>query len=115
MKHLATLLVFIFIYMQTLQATSLQKVEPAFWWAGMRNPELQILLYGENIASSEVSLSAEDVHLKRIVKPGNTDYLLLYVDLSKSVPQTFDIVLQQGRDLMVVPYELKKRDTGSGI
>ena len=113
MKHLATLLVFIFIYMQTLQATSLQKVEPAFWWAGMRNPELQILLYGENIASSEVSLSAEDVHLKRIVKPGNTDYLLLYVDLSKSVPQTFDIVLQQGRDRMVVPYELKKRDTGS--
>jgi hypothetical protein len=27
----------------------LNRIEPPFWYAGMQNPELQILFYGENI------------------------------------------------------------------
>lgn len=28
------------------RASLIQKVAPTFWWADMKNPELQILLYG---------------------------------------------------------------------
>lgn len=75
----------------------------------MKNPELQILLYGDNIASSEVTLSSKNVELKEVVKQENPNYLLLYVDLSDATPQTFDICLKQGRKTTVVPYELKQR------
>lgn len=31
---------------QVFAASTIKKVAPTFWWAGMKNPELQILLYG---------------------------------------------------------------------
>lgn len=74
---------------QITAATEIKKVAPAFWWAGMKNPELQILLYGERIASAEVSISSKDVILKEIVKQENANYLLLYLDLSEAAPPTF--------------------------
>lgn len=86
-----------------------QKVAPAFWWSGMKNSELQILLYGDDIASSEVFLSSKDVELKEVVRQENPNYLLLYVDLSDAAPQIFDICLKQGRKTVTVPYELKQR------
>lgn len=90
-------------------ASKIKKVAPTFWWAGMQNPELQILLYGDHIASSEVSLSSQDVVLKEIVKQQNPNYLLLYVDLSEAAPQTFNIYLKQGKKTTTIPYELKQR------
>ena len=91
------------------RAASIQKVAPTFWWTGMKNPELQILLYGEGIASSEVTLSSPDVVLKDVVKQANPNYLLLYVDLSEATPQTFNIILKKGKKTTTVPYELKQR------
>ena len=31
---------------QVFAASTIKKVAPTFWWAGMKNPELQILLSG---------------------------------------------------------------------
>ena len=44
---------------QVFAASTIKKVAPTFWWAGMKNPELQILLYGDRISSADVSLSAD--------------------------------------------------------
>lgn len=92
-----------------MSAISIKKVAPTFWWAGMQNSELQILLYGEQISSSTVTLSSPNVVLKEVVKQENPNYLLLYVDLSEATPQTFHIQLQQGKQQQVIPYELKER------
>ena len=43
----------------TVSAAIIKKVAPTFWWADMKNPELQILLYGDNISSSDVSISSK--------------------------------------------------------
>lgn len=87
----------------------IKKVAPTFWWAGMRNPELQVLIYGEDIASSEISISSKDVYLKEVVRQSNSNYLILYLDLKEARPQKFDIVLKKGRKTTTVPYELKER------
>lgn len=97
----------------TASAAVIKKVAPTFWWAGMKNPELQILLYGEQIASAEVSISSKDIMLKEVVKQENPNYLLLYVDLSEAAPQTFQITLKQGKKQTVVPYEIKQRRQGA--
>ena len=90
-------------------ATTIQKVAPTFWWAGMNNPELQILLYGNNIKGADVSLSAQDVFVKEVVKQENPNYLLIYLDLSEAKAQKFDILLKNGKKVTKVPYELKER------
>lgn len=90
----------------TVSAAIIKKVAPTFWWADMKNPELQVLLYGDNISSSDVSISSKDILLKDIVKQENPNYLILYMDLSEATPQTFHITLKQGKKQTVVPYEI---------
>ena len=72
---------------QTARAMEIKKVAPSFWWAGMKNPELQILLYGEELALSDVSVSGEGIYLK----------------------ETFQILLKNGKKKLQIPYELKSR------
>lgn len=94
---------------QTARAMEIKKVAPSFWWAGMKNPELQILLYGENLALSDVSVSGEGIYLKETVRQDNPNYLLLYLDLSEAKAQTFQILLKNGKKKLQIPYELKSR------
>ena len=103
------LLVSLFSCSSLFAATAIKKVAPAFWWAGMKNPELQVMLYGEHIASAEVSISSKDIMLQEVVKQENPNYLLLYMNISEAAPQKFEIILKQGKKQTVVPYELKQR------
>ena len=112
MKHtLILLIVFLFSWGggQAARAMEIKKVAPSFWWAGMKNPELQILLYGENLALSDVSVSGEGIYLKETVRQDNPNYLLLYLDLSEAKAQTFQILLKNGKKKLQIPYELKSR------
>lgn len=112
MKHtLILLIVFLFSWGggQTARAMEIKKVAPSFWWAGMKNPELQILLYGENLALSDVSVSGEGIYLKETVRQDNPNYLLLYFDLSEAKAQTFQILLKSGKKERRISYELKAR------
>lgn len=112
MKHtLILLIVFLLSWggRQTVRAIEIEKVAPSFWWAGMKNPELQILLYGEGLALSDVSVSGEGIYLKETVRQDNPNYLLLYLDLSEAKAQTFQILLKNGKKKLRIPYELKSR------
>lgn len=112
MKHaLILLIVFLFSWGggQTARAMEIKKVAPSFWWAGMKNPELQILLYGEELALSDVSVSGEGIYLKETVRQDNPNYLLLYFDLSEAKAQTFQILLKSGKKERRISYELKAR------
>ena len=112
MKHTLILwAVFLFVWGmgQTARAMDVKKIAPSFWWAGMKHSELQILLYGDDLGSSDVTVSGEGVYLEEVVKQENPNYLLLYVDLSEAKAQTFHIQLKNGKKLLQIPYELKAR------
>ena len=51
------LLVLLFGCSPVYAATVIKKVAPAFWWAGMKNPKLQVLLYGEHMAQLHKSVA----------------------------------------------------------
>lgn len=111
--YLFITIVLLFTFSQSAQAAVIHKVAPSFWWAGMKNPELQILLYGDNISTSDVYISSKDIVLKEVVKQENPNYLLLYIDLSEAAPQTFNIQLKQGKKQTTIPYEIKQREQGA--
>jgi hypothetical protein len=55
----------------------IDRVEPPFWYAGMHNPELEILFYGKNIAQYEVTTSnSNHQHKKR----QNPNYLFVTIN-----------------------------------
>ena len=103
----------LFAMLQTAFAIEVKKVEPAFWWADMKETELQVMLYGENIAKSEVSITAQTAKIKEVVKLENPNYLLLYLNLANAKAEKFDIILTQGKQKKVVNYELRNRKPNS--
>lgn len=95
------------------QSKTLEKVEPAFWWKGMKNPELQILVYGKGIAHNEISLS-DGVQIKNIQKVDNPNYVFVTVNTNEINVPKFTINIEKNKkNLGSYTYELKPRNAGS--
>jgi glycosidase len=93
------------------QQIDIQRVEPAFWWAGMKNPELQLLIYGKDISTATASLAYAGVEITRTEKPENTNYQFLYLTIQPSAkPGIIPITFTAGKKKRVVNYPLKKRE-----
>jgi glycosidase len=95
------------------QTKTLEKVEPAFWWKGMKNPELQILMYGKDIANQEIELS-DGVQIKAIQKVENPNYVFITVNTQEINVPKFKIDTKKGRkNTGSYTYELKQRNPDS--
>lgn len=105
-----TLFLFVALFALTTYAKGVDLVHPSFWWSGMKNTELQILLHGDNLAGSTITLSTDNVKINEVVSLENPNYLVLYVDLLNAKPETFTINLKQGKKTTKIPYEIKARD-----
>lgn len=98
-----------------LGAVEISRMEPAFWWVGMKNPELQIMLYGKDIAKSKVHLNYEGARIKEVVQMENANYLFVYLELQENVqPGIMQIELTEGKKTTRQPFELKPRETRPG-
>lgn len=99
------------ILAQTIQ---IQRVEPMNWWVGMRNPELQILVYGPDIALSQVSVNYPGVILDQTVRTNNPNYVFLNLRFEEGVaPGTMPIVFRNGRRTVTHPYPLLARSAST--
>ncbi len=107
-KNLLLCLIICLLFPGFLSAKGIT-AEPAFWWSGMKNPELQLMVYGENIASFRPSVSYPGVKLKSSVALESPNYLLVYLDVENAQPGTFDITFTKDKKQIKMPYELKAR------
>ncbi|MDN3671482.1 glycoside hydrolase family 13 protein [Flavobacterium branchiarum] len=91
----------------------IQKTEPPFWYAGMNNPELQIMFYGKNIAQYEPSVS-NNVVIKDIKKTENPNYLFVTID-TKNIPASEFVFSFKNKNKVAFTqkYSLKKRRENS--
>ena len=96
----------------SLQATiQIDRIDPAFWWTGMKNSKLQIMVYGPDIAQASVSIDYPGVTLTDAVKLESPNYLFLYLDINpKTQPGSFDILFSRGKETFKQKYELKMRE-----
>lgn len=88
------------------------KIEPHFWWSGMQETELQLMVYGNNISSYKAEVNSENVRIIESVSLDSPNYLILYLDLSNSPAQKFDITFTNGKRKITANYELKAREEG---
>lgn len=89
------------------------KVEPAFWWSGMKNPELQLMVYGKDIAGYRPTVNTPGIYLKSTVTLESPNYLLIYLDLADARPGHFDITFTKDKSQFTYSYELKARKPGA--
>ncbi|MNX20615.1 Cyclomaltodextrinase [compost metagenome] len=91
----------------------IQRVEPPFWYAGMHNPELQILFYGKNIAENEVSVS-NTISIKEIKKTENPNYVFVTIDTKNAKAQDFVFSFSKNKKVTFThKYSLKQRRANS--
>ena len=107
-RHLFLSLLLALFASGTLSADNL-KIEPAFWWSGMKNPELQLMVYGKDIAGYLPSVKYPGVQLKSSVALESPNYLLIYLDVEKAKPGRFDITFTKDKKSFNYSYELKAR------
>ena len=105
-----TTLLFITLFATLTLSAQQLKVDPAFWWSGMQETELQLMIYGDGIANYTPSITASDVTIKESVRLASPNYQIIYLDISESKPQQFDILFTNGNKQLTYQYELKERD-----
>ena len=93
-----------------------QKVEPTFWWTDMHQSEFQLMLYGVNIASADISINYPGVAISHKELTDNPNYVFLYLKIAKeTVAGKFNIQLKIGKKTQSIVYELKTRRNGSAV
>jgi glycosidase len=85
------------------------KVEPAFWWSDMKNPQLQLMVYGKDIATYRPSVDYPGVHIQSSAALESPNYLLVYLDVAGARSGTFRMTFTNGKKKLTCDYELKER------
>jgi glycosidase len=111
-----TLITALFVaYVVNASAMDITHVDPPFWWTDMKNTELQIMVYGENISDSKVSINYPGVKVKEIVSVESPNYLFIYLNITESAePGIMNIEFIEGKKKTIQPYELKTRNPKPG-
>lgn len=109
------LLLFILLTNSSFTASADIRVEPPFWWAGMANPELQLLVFAEDAGNTNPETDYKGVRIVGIHKTENPDYLFIDLELDKNVRSgKFDIKFRQyGKVKYSYTYRLLDRQEGS--
>jgi glycosidase len=74
------------------QAPAIDHVDPPFWWAGMHEQRLQLMVHGPAIADLEPALAYPGVRIAQVTRVANRNYL--FIDLvvdSKAAPGSLRI------------------------
>ncbi len=91
-------------------APKIDRIEPANWFAGMKNASLQLMVYGQGIGAADVTTDYPGVAVDSIVRLDSPNYLLVYLNLSGAQPGTMQLKFGVGRKTLKKAFELKARE-----
>jgi glycosidase len=107
-------LLFIVVELQAKTTPLVQRIEPTFWWVGMNQPELLLMMYGKDISKAEISINYPGVSILHKELTDNQNYVFLYLNISKeALPGKLKIILKKDNKIQLMEYELKKRSKNS--
>ena len=86
------------------------RIDPADWFVGMKNPQLQLMVYGKGIANAEVTTDYPGVTIEKTVALDSPNYLFVYLNLSGAQPGEMTLTFKDGKQTKKVKYQLKQRE-----
>ena len=103
---------FLFFMSVTLHA-QIDKIEPPFWYAGMQNPELQVLFYGKDISQFQVTVS-NGIKILNVKRTENPNYIFVTIDTKKVAASDFMFTFKNNHnETFTQKYSLQKRRENS--
>lgn len=86
------------------------KIEPPYWWTGMVNDTLQLMVSGHDVAKADVTVDYPGVRLAEEVSLDSPNYKFLYLVIGADArPGTMDLKFTSGKKRQTVKYELLER------
>ena len=102
--------------MSAAKKSVIDRIEPTDWYVGMKNPSVQLMVYGKGIRDVEsVTTDYPDVVIDSLVRLDSPNYLLVYMNLKDAQPGTMTLKFRsqesgvRSREFKV-DYQLKQRE-----
>lgn len=91
-------------------AVKIDRIDPTDWFVGMKNPSLQLMVYGEGIRTADVTTDYPGVKVDSLVRLDSPNYLLVYLNLDGAKPGTMTLNFKNNGSTKKVKYQLKARE-----
>ena len=100
------------------QKQTITRIDPTDWFVGMKNPEVQLMVYGKGIRDAQsVTTDYPGVVIDSLVRLDSPNYLLVYLNLKDAKPGTMKLTFQipgskpkAKSQKLTVDYQLKARE-----
>ena len=92
--------------------TTIDRIDPTDWYVGLKNPSVQLMVYGQNIRDiAGVTTDYPGVRVDSIVRLDSPNYLLVYLNVKDAQPGEMKLVFQsKSSKLKPWTYRLKARE-----
>ena len=110
-------LFYILFFLRILNAgeIGIKKIEPPNWWAGMKLKNIQLMIYGNNFADTDVKFSDDRIKVTEVHNSENPDYLFVDIELSESLtPGNYEMLFKKDGVTSAITYPILKRDNNEG-
>jgi glycosidase len=104
-----------FLLLVILQVTGqkIERIDPPSWFSGMKETALQLMVYGEGIATCEVTTDYPGVEVKTLERTSNPNYLFVNLDISSTAqPGTMKLTFIDSRKNVTRDYPLLAKAGG---
>ncbi len=92
-------------------ADPIVRVEPPNWWAGLSQSQLELMVYGPNIARSSVKIEYPGLRFVSQTSLDNPNYVFLTLELDPQLsPGTVDIQFTIDGSTHIYPYPILQRE-----
>lgn len=109
MKKLFATIGLLLFFMAMDAKVDITRIEPENWFAGMKNPQVQLMVYGHNIREAQVSTDYPGAKIDSLVRLDSPNYLLIYINLNGAKPGNMPLTFTQGGSKKRVMYAIKPR------
>jgi len=97
------------------RAITITRVDPENWWVGMKNKDLQIMVYGPGISKASLTITYPGIKIKEVARTDNPNYLFVYLTIGAATrPGTVPLHFKQGTETFTYSYPLLARTDRSG-
>ena len=100
------------VTMSAAKKTVIDRIEPTDWFVGMKNPQVQLMVYGKGIRDVEsVTTDYPGVVIDSLVRLDSPNYLLIYMNLRDALPGTMTLEFRSEKlKVKSEKYQLKARE-----
>ncbi|TQV89873.1 alpha-amlyase [Aliikangiella coralliicola] len=90
------------------------RIEPPFWWAGMKDNRLQLMVHGNNISNLTVESPSKKLKVESWQSTNNPNYLFINLSLQNTPHGTYQLhFLENKKVVNTIDYQIKSRESNS--